>query len=121
MNGIRECQAANPIHGSLLRLSGRREIAIYLRDGAAWVAEFCDGRSKLCTAGAWFASSAGRSLVHAQRRGEVETITPLPRTLVPEIEALHRHAPGAVVGPAVWRFLTTLISAFRQSLSHFQP
>src|SRR5262245_25073760 len=103
MNMIQECNAPNSIQGSLLRLSGRRQIAIYLRHGAAGVAEFCEGRGTLSTAGAWFATGAGRGLVRTLRRAEVETIAPLPTSLVLEIEALHQRACAPVVGPAVRR------------------
>jgi len=34
---------SSPIQGQLLRQSERREVAIYLRDGQLWIADFIDG------------------------------------------------------------------------------
>jgi hypothetical protein len=33
----------HPIQGQLLRLSERREVAIYLRNDTLWIADFIDG------------------------------------------------------------------------------
>ena len=57
-------QTAVP-NGNLLRL-GEREIAIYQRDGVAWVADFRGGRGEIFTAGEWFAlNGRGRVLRRA--------------------------------------------------------
>jgi hypothetical protein len=37
----------SPILGQLLWLSKRREVAIYLRDGSLWIADFIDGHGEL--------------------------------------------------------------------------
>ena len=40
MNTNQERNNTSLLHGSLLRIGERREIAVYLRDGTAWVADF---------------------------------------------------------------------------------
>lgn len=121
MNTNLEPNGATRINGNLLRLSERREIAIYLRDGAAWVADFNNGGCEIFIASAWYSMSGGRMLARAQRRGEVETISPLPEAVVPRIEALHQRMARPVIGPAVRRALASLVAAFRHSRSSVQP
>lgn len=121
MNSTRESSSARPIEGNLLRLGERREVAIYLRDGIAWVAEFNNGRASLCTPGEWYSSSGGRALIQAQRRDAVETISPLPAGVVQRIESLHRHMEEPVVGPAVRRALVAMLAVFRHPRSSVQP
>lgn len=121
MNENRQQNGATPLQSNLLRLSERREIAIYLRDGAAWVADFNDGRGELYTAGAWCGMGGSRMLAHAQRRCEVETISPLPDEVVQRIESLHRRMEKAVVGPALRRALAILVAVFRHPGSSVQP
>jgi len=99
MNAKPKCTSASPLHGSLLRLSEQREIAVYLREGAAWVADFDNGHAELHSASAWFSIGGGRMLVHAQRRNAVEPISPLPDEVVPQIESLHRRMEEPAVGP----------------------
>jgi hypothetical protein len=77
------------LQGSLLRLKDGRSVAIYLRKGVAWVAEFCGGRGRLLSVPEWHCFHA-RSVVHAQRRGEVEILGPIPSEVVARIESLHR-------------------------------
>lgn len=127
MKTNREQNGTVPLQGNLLRLSGRREIAIYLRDGAAWVADFNNGRGEPFSASAWYSMygmSGGRMLVHSQRRGEVETISPLPEEVVQRIEALHQRnqrIARPVIGPAVRRALASLVAVFRHLRSSVQP
>ena len=45
---------ASPILGQLLRLSKRREVAIYLREGSLWIADFFDGNGELVEPKIWF-------------------------------------------------------------------
>ena len=116
-----EQSRATALHGNLLRLSERREIAIYLRDGAAWVADFNNGQVELFTASAWYSMSAGRMLALAQRREEVETISPLPEEVVQRIESLHRRMEAPTVGPAVRRMLVAMLAVFRHPRSSVQP
>jgi len=73
-------------NGNLLRLGGEREIAIYQRDGVAWVADFRGGRGELFTAGEWFALNGRASLL---RRAGLDSIAPLPADVLERIERLH--------------------------------
>lgn len=121
MNSNRQRNDVPPLQGNLLRLSGQREIAIYLRDGAAWVADFNNGRAALHSAGGWYDTGNGRMLAHAQRRGEVETISPLPDEVIPRIEALHRRAAEPVMGPALRRVFAILAAVIRNGQSKVRP
>jgi len=113
MNTNQERIGTTPPQGNLLRLSERREIAIYLREGAAWVADFNNGRVALSMASEWYSTGGGRMLAHALRRGEVETISPLPEEVVQRIEMLHRRAAEPVIGPAIRKAFVLLAAAFR--------
>jgi hypothetical protein len=80
-----------PIQGQLLRLSTHHTVAIYLRQGSIWVAEFIDGRGVLADANTWFRFNCGTlSNSHALRRMALESAIPLSAELVEQIEALHR-------------------------------
>jgi hypothetical protein len=95
------------VDGSFLRLSEGYEIAIYLRDGVPYLAEFQGGRGELHTVGAWF------SLHHrgtALRRVGVEP-APIPPVVAVRIERLHREA--ATSNPSTARRHSCLLSAFR--------
>ena len=82
------------IQGQLLRMSGRREVAIYLHKGTLWVADFIDGDGELVEAATWFRFNCGAlSSYHAQRRMVQESGIPLSQELVARIETLHRLAP----------------------------
>jgi hypothetical protein len=70
--------------GNFLRLGETREIAIYLRGGLAWVADFRDGRGELFTPGVWFALNRGAGL-----RAALESLHPLPASVIERIERLH--------------------------------
>ena len=82
------------IQGQLLRLSDRREVAIFLRDGTLWVADFVDGHGMLIDAVTWFRffNCGARATTQARRRMVLESATPLSADLVERIERLHRHA-----------------------------
>lgn len=91
MNAFQDHCSGNTLPGNLLRLGERREIAIYLRDGTTWIADFQDGRGEIFTVGAWFSlNNGGRGLGPAQRRLVSESVTPLPEEVVERIEHLHR-------------------------------
>lgn len=80
-----------PIQGQLLRLSARREVAIYLRDGALWIADFIDGHGELIDAATWFRFNCGSpSPSHVHRRMIRESAIPLSIHLALRIEQLHR-------------------------------
>lgn len=89
----------HPIQGQLLRLNERREVAIYLRDGALWIADFVDGGGTLTDAATWFrfncASSASWPV---RRRMALESAMPLSRDLVARIEQLHERGPRPAAG-----------------------
>jgi hypothetical protein len=114
MNTNSERNGTDPLHGSLLRIGERREIAIYLRDGTAWVTDFKHGHGEVSTAGAWFALNQDR---WALRRAALDAITPLPADIVQRIEILHRHMAQSSVGPALRRALVTLVGELRGRLA----
>ena len=78
------------IQGQLLRLSTRREVAIYLREGPIWVADFVDGCGALTDAPTWFRFHCAATVSwHLRRRMALESAMPLSRDLVTRIERLH--------------------------------
>jgi len=82
---------ASPILGQLLRLSKRRQVAIYLREGSLCIADFIDGRGELVDPKIWFrfnCATTGTGL--ARRRMLLESAVPLCAELVAKIESLHR-------------------------------
>ena len=83
------------IQGQLLRMSERREVAIYVRKDALWVADFVDGHGALVDAATWFRFNCGTSATsYARRRMLHESAVPLSTQLVARIERLHRSAPA---------------------------
>jgi len=79
-----------PIQGQLLRRSERHEVAIYLRDGRLWVADFIDGVGELIEPAAWFRFNCGTPWARrAHRRMLIEAATPLSVELAARIERLH--------------------------------
>ena len=93
---------------SLLRIGDRREIAIYLRDGTAWVADFKGSQGEISTAGAWFALNRGWAL----RRAALNAVTPLPQDVEERIERLHRRMEEHSEAPAIPRALARLVARF---------
>ena len=82
---------ASLILGQLLRLSKRREVAIYLREGSLWIADFIDGDGELVEPKIWFrfnCATTGTGL--ARRRMLMESAVPLCAELAAKIESLHR-------------------------------
>ena len=78
------------IQGQLLRLSAHHTVAIYLREGALWVADFIDGEGMLVDASIWFRFNCGSlSNSHALRRLTLESAMPISTDLVAKIEGLH--------------------------------
>jgi hypothetical protein len=87
IDAVREPSA--PIQGQLLRRTQRREVAIFLRDGALWIADFIDGRGELTDAVTWFRfNCAAASVTQAERRMLLESAMPLSSELAARIEAL---------------------------------
>ena len=90
-DGERSGESASAIQGQILRLSERREAAIYLRGGTLWVADFIDGWGEVVDAATWFRFNCGvPGASSAQRRMLLESALPISRELVAKIEALHR-------------------------------
>jgi hypothetical protein len=86
---------SSSIQGQVPRLSERREAAIFLRDGALWVADFIDSQGELVDAITWFRFNCGSlSTWHARRRMVLESAIPLSEELVDRIERLHGRAPA---------------------------
>jgi len=82
-----------PVQGQLLRLSARREVAIYLLDGMLWVADFIDGQGELFEPETWFRFNCGSpDAREAQHRMLRESGLPLSANIVTKIEELHRAA-----------------------------
>ncbi len=81
------------IQGQMLRLSEHHAVAIYLRDGIVWIADFVDGRGVLVDANTWFRFNCG-SLAnsHSRRRMALESAMPISSDLGMRIEALHAAA-----------------------------
>ena len=94
---------ARSIQGQLLRRTERREVAIFLRDGALWVADFIDGEGKLIDATTWLRFNCGSlSSPQARRRMVFESATPLSEELIARIGRLHFPATKRERGPVVW-------------------
>jgi hypothetical protein len=69
-------------------------VAIFLRDGTLWVADFVDGQGALIDAVTWFRFNCGAlSTAHARRRMVLESATPLSQELVERIERLDPPTP----------------------------
>jgi hypothetical protein len=84
-------ERVNLIQGQLLRLSERREVAIYLRQGRLWVADFIDGHGDLVEPATWFRFNCGSaSALRARRRMLLESALPLSAELAACIECLHQ-------------------------------
>jgi len=91
-----EQDASHFMQGQLLRQSERREVAIFLRDGALWVADFVDGHGQLIEATTWVRFNCGtQATPQAWRRMVLESAVPLSADLVDRIERLR--PPAAMV------------------------
>ena len=113
MNTNQEQNGASRLNGNLLRLGDQREIAIYLRDNMAWVAEFNNGRASVSTASHWFsANQGGRVLRHM----ELASITPLPDDVMERIERLHQRLAQAARHPVTSSETATVVARFRSRL-----
>ena len=107
----REPGCAGSIQGQLLRHSDRREVAIFLRDGALWVADFIDGEGELIDATTWFRfHCAAPSSPHGRRRMVLESAVPLSPDLVARIRHLYASAPTRKRGG-----ISRLLNGFTES------
>jgi hypothetical protein len=88
-----ENRVPSHIQGQMLRLSEHHAVAIYLRDGVMWIADFVDGQGSLVDANTWFRFNCGTlANSHALRRMALESATPISLELSGRIEALHEAA-----------------------------
>ena len=102
---------ATAIQGQLLRWSERREVAIYLREDALWVADFIDGDGELIDAVTWFRFNCGTPFTsYARRRMILESAMPLSGQLAARIEVLHRSRTVRKRGR--WTRLVQAIAAY---------
>jgi hypothetical protein len=86
---------ASTFQGQVLRRSERREVAIFLRDQALWVADFVDGRGALFDAVTWFRFNCGDlANPKARRRMVLESAIPPTAGLAARIGALLRECGG---------------------------
>jgi hypothetical protein len=92
-----ENRFATAIQGQLLRRSERREVAIYLRKDALWVADFIDGDGELIDAVTWFRFNCGTPFT-------------LSAQLAARIESLHRSSTTRKRGG--WARLVLTIAAY---------
>ena len=129
-----ERQPTHPIQGQMLRLSEHHAVAIYLRDGVVWVADFIDGQGALVDANTWFRFNCGNlANSHALRRMALESAMPIPTELGARIEALHAtavHRRGEPLSELVAaitacvrrnRLATLLVARFRRRNAHAAP
>ena len=114
MNTNPEWNNTSPLSGNLLLLGKRHEIAIYLRDGTAWVAEFRDGRGELFTVSTWFSLNQGGRVL---RRMDLDSITPLPEEVMERIERLHLRVEKQSESPAIRRGIAALVGELRGRLA----
>ena len=78
------------IQGQLLRRSEHRAVAIYLREGSTWIADFVDGQGVLVDVDTWIRFNCGKGAnCHVSRRLALEQAIPLSAELIAQIEALH--------------------------------
>ena len=117
MSGYRKRNETAAPDGSLLRISETREIAIYQRDGVAWVADFRGGGGELFTVGEWFAlNGRGRLL----SRAGLAPIAPLPASAIERIERLHGAEERASLSALAAR-LRDRLAGFSRELSCRAP
>jgi len=99
MDSELKSESAPAIQGQLLRRSERREVAIYLREGRLWIADFIDESGELVEPAAWFRFNCGaHSTRRARYRMLLESAIPLSAELAAKIECLHRLAPPPSFG-----------------------
>jgi predicted trehalose synthase len=113
MNTNQEQNGASRLNGNLLRLGDQHEIAIYLRDSTAWVAEFKNGRASVSTASHWFSVNQGGRLL---RHMELASIAPLSHEVMERIERLHQRLAQAGRHPATSSETATGVARFRSRL-----
>jgi len=100
------------IIGNLMRLGEQREIAIYLRDGVTWVADFRGASGKLFAVAEWFVLNSGAAAPGGMERNSIE---PLPACVAARIEQLHcaqkSEDPLALMVARLWGVVAEFSSA----------
>lgn len=116
---------SSTIQGQMLRRSARREVAIYLRGGALWVADFIDGDGELVDAATWIRFNCGSaSAWQARRRMVRESALPVSRELSLRIERLHNpdaSAASNAAGDVRGRVARLLRRIFRRRVRRRSP
>jgi hypothetical protein len=108
----------NSIQGQMLRRSARREVAIYLRGGVLWVADFIDGDGRIVDVATWIRFNCGSaSTYQARRRMICESAFPVSRELSMRIERLH-HATEAVASDRVASVTGDSTATLRSRFGH---
>lgn len=92
MNVMSQTGGAAAIHGHSFTLGPDRLLAIYERNGVAWVAEFHGSRGEFTYAGAWFRSDFGGLRYCHNRRAAHQSSMPLTAEMVERIERLHQES-----------------------------
>jgi hypothetical protein len=91
MNAESKALAAPSIEGHMIDLDPGHTIAVYVRNGACWVADFHSGRGELHDASAWFRFHAGGlRYCHNRRLAALKSTVPLIPEMLEKIERLHR-------------------------------
>lgn len=107
---------ASLVHGNLMRLEGKRRIAIYLLDHVVWVADFDGDRARVFTASEWFSLNQGGRVL---RRVALDSITPLPNDIAERLEQWHHRMTEARDRPLTSRMVAELFAQFRVRLARF--
>jgi hypothetical protein len=83
------------IDGQSIQLAENHVVAMYSRNGQAWVAVFVDGHGELMDPGSWFRSRYGMPFMSKSlRRIAMHDATPLSASMIERIERLHRQSEG---------------------------
>lgn len=123
MNADSETCPAPFLSGHMIDLGAEHSIAIYVRNGVCWVAEFRYGRGEFTCASEWFRFHAGAlRYCHNRRAAALKSAMPLTLEMLHRIERLHRQSEAreermrAVrrsFAAAMQRFLIGVLSRLR--------
>ena len=92
----REQDRVAQLHGVAYQLNDGSEIAIYLRRGVPWVAQFRAGTGELHTAGEWFRLHRPPRAPRRVHEAAAGSASSLPDALAARIDALHRKMETSV-------------------------